>query len=68
MSRHSSVEVFDLSGRRVANVRQGRLAAGRISLDWNARADDGQPVAPGVYRARVQVGGASAAARIVRVD
>lgn len=62
------VEVFDLSGRRVATVLQGRLEAGRVSLEWAGRGDDGRRVAPGVYLARVRQGGRSQAVRIVRVD
>jgi hypothetical protein len=61
------VEVFDLSGRRVTVAQHGRLGAGRHTLGWDGRADDGRPVAPGVYLARVRAGGLSAATRFVRV-
>jgi hypothetical protein len=61
------LEVFDLSGRRVADVRHGVLAAGRRMLDWNGLDEGGRPAAPGVYLARVQAGRETAGARIVRV-
>jgi hypothetical protein len=61
------VEVFDLSGRRLAWTRHGPLAAGRHALRWDGRGADGAPVAPGVYLARVRAGERTAATRFVRV-
>jgi hypothetical protein len=61
------VEVFDLTGRRVASTPYGQLAAGRHSLSWDGRGADGVPVAPGVYLARVRAGDLTASARFVRV-
>jgi hypothetical protein len=63
-----SAEVFDLSGRRVAVVQRGRLAAGRQALDWSGRAEDGRALAPGVYLARVQAGARSSTTRFVRMN
>ena len=61
------VEVFDLFGRRLASAQHGQLAAGRHALPWDGRGADGAPVAPGVYLARVNAGGRTAAVRFVRV-
>ncbi len=61
------VEVFDLSGRRVTELRRGPLPAGRHALAWNGRAEGGGVLAPGVYLARVHAGDATATTRIVRV-
>jgi len=61
------VEVYDLSGRRVATVAGGHRAAGRASLAWNGHDDAGRPLGAGVYLARVSAGGATATTRLVRV-
>jgi hypothetical protein len=68
VAAEARLEVFDLSGRRIAAVQSGPLAAGRRALDWNGRADDGRRIAPGVYLARVQAGRASITKRVVRVE
>ena len=54
----SRVDVFDLSGRRVARVPLVPGGAGRYGL-WTLRDDSGRPVRPGVYLAR-EPGGATA--------
>jgi endonuclease/exonuclease/phosphatase family metal-dependent hydrolase len=51
----SSVDlaVFDVAGRRVAQVAHGDLAAGRHRLAWEPRDASGRPLAPGVYFIRM---------------
>jgi hypothetical protein len=51
------LDVFDLQGRWVQNLVEGRLPAGVRSVQWNAS------VRPGVYLARLSVGGARVAER-----
>jgi aminopeptidase N len=43
------LEVFDLLGRRVATLAQGRWEPGPHTVTWLGRRDDGTPVASGVY-------------------
>ncbi len=62
-----AVEVFDLSGRRIASMPHGQLSAGRHALPWDGRGMDGAAAAPGVYLARVSAGGRTAATRLVRM-
>ncbi len=54
----SAVEaaIYDLSGRRVAGLASGRLAAGRHVLEWDGRSSRGDRVPAGVYFARVSSG------------
>ncbi len=59
------VEVFDLSGRRIAMLAHGRFSAGRTRLLWNLEDRDGRRVAPGVYLARAAVNEESVSRRIV---
>jgi hypothetical protein len=63
----AKLEVFDLSGRRVARVHRQRLDAGRHTLRWNGRGVEGDALAPGVYLARGSAGGEVVVTRVVRV-
>ena len=47
------LEVFALSGQRVAVLRQGPQEAGYHRLRWNGRDDAGRPVASGAYLYRL---------------
>ncbi len=49
-----SIQVYDVRGRIVATLADGEWEAGRHSVAWNGRNDDGTPVASGVYFARMQ--------------
>ena len=48
--------VYDLAGRVVWRDEAVTLAAGRHHLEWNGRESAG-PCAPGMYLARIEVGG-----------
>jgi len=61
------VEVFDLSGRRVASVARGLFAAGTSSVRWDLTDAAGRRVAPGIYLARVRVGAGSESRRVIVV-
>lgn len=63
-----SVTVFDLSGRRVAEVAHGTFAPGTHALSWNAsRGRDGQ-VPAGVYFVRALGPGLDSVRRVVRLS
>ena len=49
-----TVDVYDLSGRRVRRVYEGLEASGRGERLWDGRGTDG-PLPPGIYLFRVQV-------------
>jgi len=51
------IRVFDVSGRRVATLLDGNLAAGWHTAFWSGRDDGGRPVASGVYLYRVEAAG-----------
>lgn len=50
------LELFDVSGRRVAVLVDGPMAAGEYTVPWDGRGEDGGLVASGVYFARLAVG------------
>ena len=47
------VEVFSLTGQRIAVLHQGRKKAGGHRIHWNGRDDQGRPLASGVYLYRL---------------
>ncbi|MFN8588275.1 MAG: FlgD immunoglobulin-like domain containing protein [Candidatus Eisenbacteria bacterium] len=62
-----AVDVFDLSGRRVAALTHGALPPGRHALGWNGRDASGAPAAPGLYTVRAVAGGEVVARRVVKL-
>jgi hypothetical protein len=48
-----SLEVYDLSGRRVQVLHQGALSAGSHSVTWDGAAENGLPAPAGVYFLRL---------------
>lgn len=62
-SQSAVVEVFDSSGRRIAELANGVHAAGRHQVSW-----DPHGAAPGLYWYRVSGGGASVTGRTVVID
>lgn len=61
------VEVFDLSGRRVAVLTEGTRNAGPHSVRWNGRNTAGTPTAGGIYFIRVVTPTETQVVRAVRV-
>jgi len=51
-----SLRLYDVSGRAVAVLKEGRLSAGRHSVAWNGLDNAGRAVASGIYFARLRVG------------
>ena len=58
------VQIFDLVGRPVRRLVAGEA---QLSVHWDGRDDRGQPVLPGVYWVRAQVGPYERSSRIVRL-
>jgi len=56
-SRAVSLEVFDLSGRRVRTLDLGTLEAGRHATTWDLRDGEGRSVGAGLYLVRGALGG-----------
>ena len=49
----AALEVFDLSGRRVARLDHGLKEPGRYSIRWAGKDDRGGPAATGLYFVRL---------------
>jgi hypothetical protein len=59
------LEIFDLTGRRVAVLADAVYAAGRHELRWSGTDDLGRSVSSGVYLARLGQGGESRTSKMV---
>ena len=51
-----TIEVFDVTGRKVRTLQDGVLGAARHSVTWTGVNDAGQRVTPGVYFCRLVAG------------
>jgi hypothetical protein len=61
------LSVYDVSGRRVAIVREGRLLQGTSKLAWKARANGGGPLPSGVYFLQLESRGTTQVRKVVVV-
>ncbi len=61
----AELEVYDLSGRRVATLFAGAAEAGEREVVWDLAAGDGAAVPPGVYVYRLRTPENAAARRLV---
>ena len=59
------IGIFDVAGRQVASLVNGRLAEGSYSRDWSGVDAAGRNVGAGVYFARMKAAGQSFAIRTV---
>lgn len=63
----ATLAVHDMSGRRVAVLHSGPLAAGWHAESWDGRDAAGRALAAGTYVARLDAGGARAVRRLTLV-
>ncbi len=61
------IEIFDVQGRRVAELLDRQLPAGRHSAMWDGRLDAGGRAGAGVYLCRITAGGFVAERRVTRL-
>ena len=63
----ATLEVFDLSGRRVATLLDGPVRSGPRAVVWNGADDRGRSVASGLYFARLRAAGETATRKMVLI-
>ena len=66
--REVHLGVFDVRGRRVRVLAEGLHPAGIHRSDWDGRADDGTPLAAGVYWVRLAAEDGMATQKVVRIE
>jgi probable HAF family extracellular repeat protein len=59
------IAVYDIHGRRVAELADGAFSAGTHAVRWDGRDAAGQPVAPGLYLVRAASGAEATQAKVV---
>jgi DNA-binding beta-propeller fold protein YncE len=60
------LKVYDIAGRQVRSIDEGQREAGAHSLRWDGRDDSGRLAAPGLYFYRLNVGGGTQRAVLLR--
>lgn len=60
--------IYDVAGRRVRELVAGRRPSGDNMIGWNMRDERGREVSAGVYFARLEVGSAAVAQKLVKVQ
>ena len=66
-SGHARLVVYDIAGRRVADLVDRSMDAGVHSVTWDGRDASGTMVASGVYLARLEAGGKTMTREMVRL-
>ena len=61
------LSVHDVTGRRLAVLRDGPAAAGAHTLVWRGEDDAGRPLPAGVYLLRLEAAGVTRGARVQRL-
>jgi hypothetical protein len=64
---HARIEVFDLSGRRIAAPFDGVIAGGAVRARWDGRDSDHATAPPGLYWVRARIGERVIARRIALI-
>jgi hypothetical protein len=64
-SGHVRLEIYDLTGRRVRMLADDAVAAGVHQAHWDGKDDAQQPVAAGIYYARMASGPYRGTARVI---
>ncbi len=59
------LRIYDLSGRRVRTLVNGRIDAGAHELEWQGRGDGGQSLASGVYFLQFQAGETTGTGKLI---
>lgn len=62
---HVTLDILDVSGRRIRRLAMGSLAVGAHSYIWDGRNDRGQVLASGLYLCRLTVGSAVSTRKLV---
>jgi flagellar hook assembly protein FlgD len=60
--------IYDVTGRRVSRLLDGRLAAGTHRVSWDGRDGGGRALPAGTYLVRLTRGEETTTGKIVRLD
>jgi flagellar hook assembly protein FlgD len=63
-----TLAVYDISGREMIELADGKWPAGEHSIKWSFTNGTGQPVPAGLYFVRLQAGGQVLMQRVIRLN
>lgn len=52
-----SLEIYDLSGRKIVSLIDQTMVEGEHSVQWNGCCDNGEPISSGLYLCHIESGG-----------
>jgi hypothetical protein len=61
----ATISVYNVAGRKIANVVDREFGAGRHDVTWNGRDADGRPVPAGIYFYRLEAGGSTSTRKMI---
>lgn len=64
---HARLEIFSVTGRRIAVLQDGTLEAGRHSFTWQAHGRNGMPLASSLYFARLEADGLRVTKKLILI-
>lgn len=65
---HTVLDVYDLRGRRIRRLFQGKAAAGDYTIRWDGTTDTARPVPAGVFLTRLRTDAGDATVKITLVE
>lgn len=65
-AQNVSVEIYDLQGKLIQTIENGRKAAGNHNIKWDGKSISGHKVAPGIYIGKLQTQAGTGMIRIVK--
>jgi hypothetical protein len=66
-SNDNSINIYDISGRRVKDIDLGALSAGAHRITWDGRGRDGQALSSGIYFFKLKAGHSEQTRKMVLV-
>ena len=67
-AQHARVAVYDIVGRRLRVLADGTSGEGYSQVTWDAKADGGNPVSPGVYVVRLETSDHTLTQKVLLVE
>jgi hypothetical protein len=64
---HATLTVYNVAGRKVATVVDGDYPAGRHSVAWDGRGDDGRKVSAGIYFYMLEADDGRSAKKLIKL-
>jgi len=62
---HVVMRIYDVSGRALRTLIDGRIEAGSHVVSWDGREDTGRPVSSGIYFCRLEAGGTAQTRKMI---